>query len=333
MNRPRRLPTFDQLVLLKCASWEQYLSEWSWAQVAFEAALQRWFRVGLFPTKYFSQFAPLSDTVSKTDTTPYPHVFSPIRSAHDYQRHLYCFEDLYVNQRWGTIMSDAAHTAVYRRTAAEILRRRKSPGGEAAESKEAALTDATLPERCQRGEVRVFIQLRPPLANRNILNANAVEAAVRRRTSRVTSGHIWAPEVAEQVALYNSFDVLITMAGSHLTNLLYTNRSDVGVLEVGLAVRDKFWRKNALQFGIKHYLYQHVGNEPSQQCYEEKKVDTRCHAVEPKNSSTIVCPPSNPHAKMWFEQWNSIGDCSFTVNIKEFDIQFTRILDLLCSGK
>ena len=54
-------------------------------------------------------------------------------------------------------------------------------------------------------------------------------------------GH--APSLEDQIRDYNKFDILVTMVGAHLANLVFTNRTSVAILEVGLHNRDPFHKK------------------------------------------------------------------------------------------
>jgi len=67
-----------------------------------------------------------------------------------------------------------------------------------------------------------------------------------------------ADSIDSQFLAFNSFDILVTTPGSQIANLLLTNSTEVGVVEIGLAIRDDFWRVNALKnLKLKEYVYCH----------------------------------------------------------------------------
>ena len=85
--------------------------------------------------------------------------------------------------------------------------------------------------------------------------------------------------LANQITTYNNFDILVTQAGSHLTNLLFTNRTRVGILELGLSIRDFFWRENAVRLGINHYYYSNFNHSCQMKRGQSKSYSyfTYCH--------------------------------------------------------
>eukprot|EP00607_Mallomonas_marina_P007877 CAMPEP_0182424274 /NCGR_PEP_ID=MMETSP1167-20130531/10450_1 /TAXON_ID=2988 /ORGANISM="Mallomonas Sp, Strain CCMP3275" /LENGTH=277 /DNA_ID=CAMNT_0024603945 /DNA_START=508 /DNA_END=1337 /DNA_ORIENTATION=- len=78
-----------------------------------------------------------------------------------------------------------------------------------------------------------------------------------------------ADSVDSQFLAFNSFDILVTTPGSQIANLLLTNSTEVGVVEIGLAIRDDFWRVNALKnLKLKKYVYCHGHSAASMQVKE-----------------------------------------------------------------
>ena len=272
----------------------------------------------------------------RNETRPYSYMLSPtIRDEPDLpgydgfgnrgrERRLFCFDTLYIVQRWGILMSNAEIAKKFREKA--IFTFNKRYPHEVIPTH--ALTDDPegIRQRCRENSLRVLIHQRSPLfGDRVFLNSPAVLEAASNFTSQARNVHMYIARFPEQIEMYNSFDILVTTTGSHLTNLVFTNRSNVVVLEMGLAIRDWFWRDNARRFGIRHYLYSHRGHTPSRKCYNEKKVDDTCYLHATEEDATI-CPPRGN------DNWHPIGDCSLTVNITVFKMKLQQAITTLCDS-
>ena len=282
-----------------------------------------------------SPYLPLP---AKQSMNPFPHVFSPYRATA--VQHYYCFEDLYVIQRWGVLMESKELVTRFRRDLLHLLtwKRMLERDPTLVHSKEVRarvretsapsrwLPDEGLETRCATRSLSLVLQLRPQEYSRRMLNADEVIRMLAKHSTKFSKMQFHSLPLEEQMEAYNSFDVLITMTGSHLTNLMFTNRSSAAIIETGLALRDTFWKENAHTFGLKHYEYQHVGNTPSDECYRDGKVDSRC-AVAPDDPTgmKIVCPPSGPT-----DLWNQIGDCDFNVSVPMLEQQLLRVISRLC---
>jgi len=187
------------------------------------------------------------------------------------------------------------------------------------------LTDKTVPERCKEKSLRIGIYLRYKEWTRNLINDEEILNITKKYSSHATLKRIFAPPMDEQLQMYNSFDILISTYGSHLVNLVFTNRTRVAVIEVGLAIRDLFWRENAIRLGIDNYYYSMAGSDGDERCYKEKKMDKRC-AIQ-SDGQTVICPPSHKGVL-----WNAIGDCSFTLNASIFEKQLVNAITNLCKS-
>ena len=345
ISRPRRLPMFDRVALFKCSSWEDYLHAWDWGRITLEVVFSRWENVGLFPKETSDRDSEsvaarsLKSYASREATYPFPHVFSPHRNGSEHDGlYLHCFDEIYLVQRFGTILSDRKMALSFREDLRQTINNRApntTIASKTALTMVSDITDESLPKRCRDHSLRISVQQRPfDPESRSILNLDKVLLVAKKFSSHVHSFSInHSTPLHDQIAAYNNFDILITMYGSHLTNLVFTNRTEVAVLEVGLAIRNWFWRENAFRFGIKHYFYNHVGNIPGKKCYDDKKVDPRCSPIADKyygeldnEPSIVLCPPTRPQ-----DEWSSIGDCSFYVNITIFQNRLQKIVKALCS--
>jgi len=352
LSPPAHLPVFDTLMQMKCPSWGEYLFDWEWARIIQEASLAPLLEKGYFGK--IAQKEALAFARSDVDTTntnggissypapraesrPYSYMLSPeLREKPEVpgyegwgsrgrEHRLICFDTLYIVQRWGILMTNKEIAKTFREKAISTFNKRYPH--EVIDSTSTLTNDPkSIHERCSTNSLRILIHQRSPAhGDRVFLNSPDVLAAASNFTTHARNVHMYIARFPEQVAMYNSFDILVTTTGSHLTNLIFTNRSNVVIVEVGLAVRDWFWRDNAYRFGIRHYLYSHNGHTPSRKCYDEKKVDTTCYPHDTEEDA-IICPPRGQ------DNWHPIGDCSLTVNITVLKLKLQRAIDRLCSS-
>lgn len=346
ISRPSYVPSFERLSLLKCDCWYRALHAWDWAQNVFEAAVGPWVHNEYFiedsrsesrhPFPYDSTpdhpYYPLPNA---SEYHPFPHIISPHR-RHTDGDHLTCFEELFVTQRWGVFFSSRDMVLKFRESIDRLLywKKKLKANPHLVYQPELIpnhidhsdwLTETGQAERCQQKSLKILLQLRPQEYTRQILNLEEVQKSLSTFSTSSTTVRQHAPPLEDQIRVYNSFDVLVTMVGAHLTNLVFTNRTNVGILEIGLDTRDPFHKTNAHVFGIKHYYYQHKNNKPSDECYTQKKVDPRCKP-NPTDQMAVICPGTRPE-----DIWNSIGDCSFTIDIPTFEIQLTKLITNLCT--
>lgn len=349
---PPHLPVFDRLLEMKCPSWGEYLNHWEWARIVLETSLASLLEKGHFgkdaqkealafarSSTFQTDEQPVTNVpypAPQFETHPYSFMLSPkIRDEPDLpgyegfgergrERRLLCFETLYIVQRWGLLMNNGANARAFREKAIDTFRKRYPT--DTIPASEIDDDPAAIRERCATNSLRILIQQRSPdHGDRVFLNSDDVLATASNFTSHARNVHMFITRFHEQVQLYNSFDILVTTTGSHLTNLIFTNRSNVAILEVGLAIRDWFWRDNAYRFGIRHYLYSHIGHTPSEKCYQEGKVDNTC-VVHKTEEDAITCPPRG------IDTWHPIGDCSLIVNITTFKVRLEKTIQTLCDS-
>lgn len=343
---PSHLPVFDQLMLMKCPSWGEYLHHWEWARIVEEASVAPLLEKGYFGKDVqkealdFARSRSIDLNVTypapKDSTHPYSYVLSPeMRYEHDLPefdgrgdrgrvRTLNCFDTVYIVQRWGVLMDTQTNARLFREKAVETFHKRYP--NDKITRPEIDDDPIAILDRCRNKSLRILIQQRSPVhMDRVFMNTKEVLEAVSNYTSHARNVHMFIDRFNSQVQLYNSFDILVTTTGSHLTNLIFTNRSRVVVLEVGLAIRDWFWRDNAHRFGIQHYMYSHQGHVPSPKCYKEGKVDNTCHSHATVEDA-MICPPRKD------DSWHPIGDCSLFVNISTFKVRLKKAIDNLCNS-
>ena len=281
IDKPADLPVFKRMVMSRVSSWSDFLHQWEWAQVCLEASVHNCnYSNCLFENQKQDYKWPLK-LPDKEAIHPFPHIVSPNRNLmfiNHSEPYLYCFEDLYIVQRYGIILSSSYYANLYRKAVVDILKRRylsRNDTLSVLKLKNLGYLDHTIQQRCAEKSLKIIIQARPKAyfigIYRHILNLAEVKKWSRKFTSsNVESFHIdFSTSLTDQIAKYNEFDVLITMPGSHLINLVLTNRTNVGVLEVGLAIRDTFWYENAVRFGIKHYYYSQFNHTPDKTCFTD----------------------------------------------------------------
>ena len=328
LHRPKHIPRFDMLGLFKCFTWKEGLHEWPWGEAVLELSLRNWTNAGLLNKRNgaIDSYHSTMYNATRFEVEPLPYIHSPLRET---EKHYYCFEEFYLVQRWGVIASNPDSASIFRTNFKQVqLEWHKPEDVSKAYQVNDELNDSNVQDRCKSKTLRIVIQRRyGDDENRNIVNVDEILLFLKKYSSFVSDFLILYQPTYEQISYYNSFDILITMAGSHLTNLLFTNRSNVAVIEVGLAVRDWFWQENAFRYGIKTYLFSHDKHIPTKKCYDDGKVDKRCHRLHENDPHTVVCPPTRPE-----DQWNAIGDCGFTVNIPSLEIQLSKAIEAICAA-
>ena len=323
---PTIFPEFDRLALLKCASWQHVLREWEWGQLTLESALDPLVQKKLIRSylyeKSSANISSWPSSAEKHVSYPLAHIFSPIRDP-NFQPPpvLLCFESLHVISRWGITSNSTEDVNAFRKTVMKTKLKR-NPNSPTDLLMNPLINDATINDRCQEKSLRVAIYLRPKKLPRNLVNEAEIVDIIRKHTSEVTTKRIWAPSMDEQLEMYNAFDILISPPGSHLVNLIFTNRTRVAVIEIGLAIRDAFWRENALRIGIDNYYYSMAGSDGDDKCYKENKMDKNCRVQA--DGQTVICPLGKK------QQWHPVGDCSFTLNATVFEKQFVNAIRSLC---
>lgn len=358
LNPPTYLPKFERLSLARCPTWSDFLHRWEWGMIALEASMAPLVEKGYFGP--IAQKEALSPTITdlfpfpppNNSSQPFPYVYSPSRYRDEKEGHsqLLCFETMYVEQKWSVFFEHSESAKLFRESIMKVMKKRlpntnmvdayrlvnRKYKYDATEVlgfnfpykdlpvQTTALDDSGLSARCKNKDLRIFIQQRSPEFNRIFLNANEVWNTTLKHTNYSIKIEFDSPPMSEQIAFFNSFDILVATAGSHFTNLILTNRSNVAVLEVGLAIRDWFWRDNAHRLGIHKYFFSHSGHVPSNVCYEENKVDPKCKLLSTKDDIIMCPPPDELH-------WHPIGDCSFTVNITNYEKRLQEAIDSLCS--
>eukprot|EP01041_Mallomonas_annulata_P006361 gene6361-12862_t len=300
VSKPKDLPKFHRLAFLRCTE-PRMVKSWPWGQSVLDTVLQRM----------------LDSDVITDKVNP---VIEPNRTLSQ----MMCFEELYAHLRWGVLFENHRYAKIFRKslplssTAAVITT--SPPPAEAAAGVE------SLHKRCKEKRLRVKIYTRDEYdgTGRRILNNPAVTSLLRSFTSHpvenITAS--WSDSMEDQYSIYNSFDILISSAGSQLTNLILINTTDVAIIEIGLAIRDTFWRENANRLKLRKYLYSH-GHTPDEGCDSKHYLLNCTTSIDPQERGATICPT---RVAAW-----SLTECDFITNLPLLKRHISKAVKALCS--
>ncbi|KAI9022542.1 hypothetical protein DFJ74DRAFT_669868 [Hyaloraphidium curvatum] len=235
--RKPNVPTFDRVSMVWCPFWKRWEGQfyWEFGRRVTEIAFSRWPAVGLLPDASDERF-PIMRGVS-------------------------CFDELYVAVRRQGILMNHADADTFLEYLAEVEPKSKhlllpDPEGQERRKKQLCASrklNIAVFQRSQNYKTRRFVNL--PQVVRAVQNFTSVPV-------RVLDVNHTIP-LAEQIGFFNSFDVLVTPVGSHMSAMIYIGgRKDKAVLEVGSSVRDTFWKENAERLGFNSYAIS-TGHTPA----------------------------------------------------------------------
>ena len=247
---------FDNAFLHQCA--DPFRTGWAWGQMMW---------------KTISRRASVTELIAKHT------VISTIGYKAERQE-LFCFDDMYMSVRMGFWMQGESNLALFRKEVAQKV-------GEPREILEASYIEPTSnrlspvfrqPFCPQEGNVtkdnkssaKIKVFQRSATRNlRKFLNLAAVVSMIQEFTT-VPVEIITANEtttLAEQIKSFNSFDVLITSHGSHLTNGMFlTNPHAKAIIEVVASKFDAvFFSNYNYAIGLADYIFSTGHATPSMQ--------------------------------------------------------------------
>eukprot|EP00607_Mallomonas_marina_P009948 CAMPEP_0182419230 /NCGR_PEP_ID=MMETSP1167-20130531/3649_1 /TAXON_ID=2988 /ORGANISM="Mallomonas Sp, Strain CCMP3275" /LENGTH=291 /DNA_ID=CAMNT_0024593965 /DNA_START=637 /DNA_END=1512 /DNA_ORIENTATION=+ len=263
------------------------------------------------------------------------HIF--IEPNHTYN-HYMCFDELYEIDYWGILISSYDLGKRFRESliSPSVYNGEKEMEDLTFHALNSSLSsnipqyfnkveDNDVYQACRTKSLRIAIFQRSnadSFGDRAILNIEDVirtcELFTRRQIMLLSTSMLDPPDA--QFVIFNSFDILISVAGSHLSNMILINRTTVGIIEIGLAIRDAFWRENALQrLSLRAYVYCH-GHGPRS---PEDSVAIKKNCKFDNLSATTVCDTVN-------ESWR-VTDLSFYANIRLFRRRLAYVVNQLCT--
>mmetsp|Transcript_9726 Transcript_9726/g.9808 ORF Transcript_9726/g.9808 Transcript_9726/m.9808 type:complete len:454 (+) Transcript_9726:359-1720(+) len=266
INKPKTLPHFDRIYFAYCIA-PSKIREWHWGSTFLKSILH--------------------DLSEKNISSPV--LMQPNRK---YVDHLTCFEELYGYASWGILLSSAKAALRFReKTISPGVFYGHTPLRDISFNRYEDQFHEILPyvtqqdeyrlvDACATKKLRIAYYHRDPSDSRpprGFTNPQDIIATCQRFTTRpvVTLSTSHHESIDAQFVIFNSFDILVAAAGSHLTNMILINRTDVGFVEVGVAIRDEFWRENALyKLNLKSYRYSHDHRDMSEKLTQKR--DENC---------------------------------------------------------
>jgi len=222
---------FKHLFLHQCPN--PYKSSWEWGKIVSEIVYKK------LETSF----------ILRTNQSTLVH-----RGNESPQSELLCFEDLYLSARTGHWLQGADHAVNFRRESAMLI-------GEPVEAKliyerPATIKTSVLQSYCPKpgnsnkfmtsATIKIF-QRTENSSPRTVVNIKEVVETVQQFTYipvEVITTTEKTP-IKEQIKIFNSFDILITVHGSHLTNGVFTMRPySKAVIEIVPFVYESMYYKN-----------------------------------------------------------------------------------------
>jgi len=299
------LPAFDSLAFHQCASYDRVVRQglWSWGKTVFEAATKDWLNVGLWQG---------ADQV---------HVIQLNKPNQEWT----CFEDLLFETQYGTWFPAPPYISNWRNSLLESagLRDENTMPG-----------DAALAERCGANRLRIHVFKRTEGRGlRDVVNLNEVVALAQTYTSisiEVVTINSTTP-VRVQAAIFGAFDLLITPHGSQIANIIFTDPSRTGVIEVLPVVRDRSFANNARDAGFLSYIIS-TGHAPFSVSAADTNLDNVC-----LNGSKVMKQNCwlEPHTDIWecSNEWKStLTSCNIFVNMTILEKHIKEAMTMLCAS-
>lgn len=227
-----------------------------------------------------------------------------------------CFKQLTTAYHFGNLLAAEDETRWLSLFASKYPSQRSKLLPDASEAR------SQLQQRCQSKQLRIAIWQRESnsWAPRSASNMDDAASMVGKYSSvpvaRVTANFSTSTE--EHIELFNSFDLLISAAGSQLAGLVFSGSKRYrGVLEWGICMRMPFWALEARKWGVL-YEFSH-GHQPT----DEK------HLSAFKESG--ACSPGTMGAgSIRCKNGLLISNSGFTLNLDRLKVDLERALDRLC---
>jgi len=301
LSKPPNLPTFNRVFFAFCSPPKFNKVRWPWGTTVTDAFFQRMLKQRIITDRH-----------------------QPYMEFSDKGPRYTCFEELYLYDDWGVLLSSEAVAREFRKAVVSPAVLHQHHKAE------------QLKERCSNGSLHIAYFKRTAGDKRAAHNVDAIEQSVRAFTSHplftISTDRMLTMD--RQFLEFNSFDILISPVGSHLANMVLINHTRVGIIELGLAIRDDFWRINALQrLNLTSYTYSH-GHTVDPTC-PERHLARNCTKVQKTLGNGIVCDDNYYQRDMnkdWFMpiSWR-LTKCSFVVNGTLLRGQIEQTVRTLCA--
>lgn len=231
-----RRPSYEYLPMIDYVSLtampDPYMLEWNWGKTILSASLANW---------TFAHVAKRS--ISEWNL----HRYEP--------ESLTCFEGLYLCvDEFGSLLGTSGNIKDQRMKFLVALEKDLKANADIKVQLSSGLDDP-IHTRCHQKSLVIAIWIREKSSrSRHFTNLPQVIQLAQNHTKhpvQLITGND-SVSLVDQFNIFNSFDILITTAGSQLANMVLINRENVGFVEVGTVVRDDFWATEARKFGMQY---------------------------------------------------------------------------------
>lgn len=250
---------------------------------------------------------------------------NPLLLPDRHRTSLYCFEEMIQVWRWGYLLSNKKNIKAFQHDfKLNLLNSSKSKVNSNLENIQIPPLLGNIKTRCKRKNLQIVIQNRQE--NRHIHQISTMIKLIHEYTPSVYQMMITPnTPTSMQYKLYNSFDILITVAGSHLSNMIFIEQKNVAIIELGIAIRDKFWNTSARELvGINYFYGHHHLPIKGNRCSNESLHTLNSCISNPIDNSSIICPDQ---ATSW-----KITECDININWMHFRNQLTKAIESLCDN-
>ncbi|KAI9033315.1 hypothetical protein DFJ74DRAFT_175759 [Hyaloraphidium curvatum] len=289
------LQPFDRLAFNWCPAYSRW-PEWRLGRRLTEIAFQNW---------------QSNDLLSV-----------PVDRAIQVPRGISCFDELFLlTHIWGGML-DPSDDAWFREA---LARTEPELAGTLLPDQKAQAR--ALAERCRSRSLRIAVWRRTASRNaRNVSNLPALLAAAAARTSlpviEVTANV--SLSTADHIRVFASFDVLVTPTGSHLTGfVLAPSKTLVGILEIGIALREDLWKRGAERLGAVYAVS--TGHAPANPAAAEE-VARRCRWAPFESNPVPVLLCRDRHDAL------RLTEVDFAVNATALGEHLDWTIGRLCSA-
>eukprot|EP01041_Mallomonas_annulata_P000145 gene145-240_t len=306
-------PVFDRLMFLRCPDYAA-MKHWPWGQFIYNIST-----------------ASLTNRYLKRSIKQYPD--SVMYSTDEILPHYwYCFDELWTQRRWGTLLSSPESHSSFRKQIIQTISATYSNfssnyiQNEAIHNQALNISCMHKSSRNIPTELRIHIYERDHRFShsknsnnqRRFLNMDEVIAVAQRYTSIpvvvTTTGA--NDSFIDQFNTFNSFHILITSTGSHVTNMLLSPKT-TAIVELSPVVRDLFWKEAALSMGLASYSLS-TGHIP-EDCAPARKFYSKCK--KDKRTKQFICP---------FDYGWRISECNFIVDMTLLEKSIDESINNLC---
>ena len=314
--------SFDNMIMHQCA--DPAVTNWEWGKAVLAIALAQ----------------AIDSKMFRGQDDPNPTVISGY-FYNERVEELVCFEDLYVSLRANIWLQGADEIVSFRKRAAAII-------GEPAEvlkSNENPIVVRDKPDILQgisqsyctsdgtKTKARIKIYQRS--AGRRFTNLEEVKKLAQSYSSipvEVVSANT-STSVADLIQLFNSFDILISPEGGHLTSGIFTvNPGNKAIVEVSSAVFELLYYKNyQLRLGFLTYILSDGHFTPAPECPWKSNADFERECTLDSKAVVGKIPQSYYKCKIKSQRdIKTFRSCDTAVNLEKLAKSLEQMYSVVC---